>query len=162
AFTRLIALAGAYSGVSRLVQEEPGRNEGWLAELALMWDSAWYVTLARQGYTWRPGAEGGTNVAFAPLYPFLLHALSSVLNWLSFGWDWGNRTYGSLIAAGLLVSNLSFFLALVLLMRLLSPRLGKGGAAVVALPLASLPLSFFFSVIYTEGLLLLLALSALL
>src|SRR5438876_1097566 len=57
ALTRLVALAGAYSGVSRLVQEEPARNKGWLAELALMWDSAWYVTIARDGYTWRPGAE---------------------------------------------------------------------------------------------------------
>src|SRR5439155_22749016 len=84
AFTRFVALAGAYSGVSRLVQEEPARNKGWLAELALMWDSAWYVTIAREGYTWRPGAEGGTNVAFAPLYPFLLHALSTLLNWLTF------------------------------------------------------------------------------
>src|SRR5439155_13151485 len=42
------------------------------------------------------------------------------------------------------------------------PRLGRGGAAMVALALASLPLSFFFSAIYTEGLFLLLALSALL
>src|SRR5690242_12899543 len=69
-FTRLVALAGAYSGVSRLVQIDPSRNKGWLAELALMWDSAWYAGIARQGYTWHPGAAGGTNVAFAPLYPF--------------------------------------------------------------------------------------------
>src|SRR5215212_1747902 len=162
AVTRLVALAGAYSGVSRLVQAEPARNKGWLAELALMWDSAWYVTIAQQGYTWHPGASGGTNVAFAPFYPFLLRVVSTFLGWVTFGWDWGQRTYGTLIAAGLLVSNISFFVALVLLIRLLAPRLGRGGAALVALALASLPLSFFFSALYTEGPFLMLALSSLL
>src|SRR3954451_22962135 len=159
--TRLVALAGAYSGVSKLSLAEPARNKGWLAELALMWDSAWYATIARQGYTWHPGAEGGTNVAFAPLYPFLLRVVSTLLDWVTLGWDWGNRTYGSLIAAGLLISNISFFVALVLLVRLLAPRIGRPGAALVALALASLPLSFFFSALYTEGPFLLLVLASL-
>jgi hypothetical protein len=161
AFTRLVALAGAYSGVSRLVQTEPARSKGWLTELALMWDSAWYAGIAQSGYTWHPGATGGTNVAFAPLYPLLLRAVSTLLGWVTFGWDWGNQTYGTLIAAGLLISNLSFFVALALLVRLLAPRLGRGGAALVALALASLPLSFFFSAIYTEGPFLMLSLASL-
>src|SRR5436190_2616232 len=159
-FTRAVALFGAYSGVNQLLQTDPTRNKGWLAELSLMWDSAWYVTIAQHGYFWHPAAEGGTNVAFTPLYPFLISIVSTLLGWVSFGWDWGNRTYGTQLAAGLLISNVSFLVALVLLMRLLVTRLGRGGAAMIALALAALPLSFFFSAIYTEGPFLMLALAA--
>ncbi len=159
--TRAVALLGAYLGASNLVRADPTRNKGWLAELALMWDSAWYVNIVEHGYNWRPGAEGGTNIAFPPLYPLLLQVVSSVLGWISFGWDWGNHTYGTLIAAGLLISNVSFFVALALLIRLLTPTVGRSGAALVALVLASLPLSFFFSALYTEGLFLLLVVAAL-
>src|SRR5207249_1282568 len=150
--TRAVALLGAYVGASRLVQIDPARNKGWFAELTLMWDSAWYVNIVEHGYNWHPVAEGGTNIAFPPLYPLLLQVVSSVLSWVSFGWDWGNRTYGTLIAAGLLISNVSFFVALALLIRLLTPSLGRRDAALVVLVLASLPLSFFFSALYTEGL----------
>ena len=158
--TRLIALLGAYPGVTSLIAAEPQRNKGWLAELALMWDAAWYAGIAQNSYSHDASAPGGTNVAFAPLYPFLMKAISVVLKWITLGWNWGNETYGSLIAAGLLVSNVSFFVALALLIRLLSPRLGRSGAALVALGLASLPISFFFSAIYTEGLFLAMVLGA--
>ncbi len=160
--TRLITLFGAYLGVTSLIASEPARSKGWLAELALMWDAAWYAGIAQHSYSYSPAAEGGTNVAFAPLYPFLVSVLSNILHWLSFGWNWGNSAYGTLIAAGLLISNLSFFVALVLLIKLLSPRIGKSGAAIAALAMASLPLSFFFSAFYTEGLFFLLAVAALL
>jgi len=160
--TRAVALAGAYSGVTQLIQAEPNRDKGWLAELSLNWDAAWYVTLAKNGYTWHPAAEGGTNVAFPPLLPALISALSHVISWLSLGWDWGNSTYSTWIVAGLVITNVSFFAALALLIKLLRPRLGRRGAAFVALALASLPLSLFFSAIYTESLFLLLSLAALL
>ena len=158
--TRLIALLGAYSGVTGLITVEPERNKGWLAELALMWDAAWYAGIAQSSYSYDPSAPGGTNIAFAPLFPFLMKMVSVILEWITFGWNWGNETYGSLIAAGLLISNLSFFVALGLLIKLLAPRLGRRGAAMVALGLASLPVSFFFSAIYTEGVFLMLVLGA--
>src|SRR5688500_15994259 len=158
--TRLIALIGAYSGVSGLIVAEPERNKGWLAELALMWDAAWYAGIAQNSYSYDPSAAGGTNVAFAPLYPFLMQLLSLALEVITFGWNWGNETYGSLIAAGLLISNTSFFVSLALLIKLLTPRLGRRGAVMVAFGLASLPVSFFFSAIYTEGLFLMLVLAA--
>ncbi|HST03197.1 MAG TPA: hypothetical protein VLQ48_00500, partial [Chloroflexia bacterium] len=62
--TRGIALAGAYSGVSYITSLEPARNKGWLAELALMWDAAWYANIAANFYHYDPGAPGGTDVAF--------------------------------------------------------------------------------------------------
>lgn len=158
--TRSVALIGAYMGVNQIIAQEPERSKGWLVELGLMWDAGWYVTTGQEGYNWYPHAEGGTNVAFPPLLPALLSAFSHLLRWLSFGWDWGNTQYGSWVAAGLLISNVSFFVALALLIKFLAPRLGRQGAGIVTLALASLPLSLFFSAIYTEALFLLLVVGA--
>jgi hypothetical protein len=157
--TRAVALASAYMGVTRLIAVEPQRNKGWFAELALMWDAAWYARIAQDGYFFAPGSPDAVKVAFAPLYPFMVRLLSDLLGWLAPGWDWGNPTYGRMIVAGLAISNLSFFVGLALLIRLLAPRLGRTGAGVVALALASLPTAFFFSAMYTEGLFLLLLVS---
>lgn len=158
--TRLVAILGAYSGTSQLIAAEPARNKGWIAELGLMWDSAHYATIATQHYTYDPASPGGSNVAFAPLFPFLIWLLSAVLSTVTFGWDWGNTQWGTSVASGLLISNVSLYIALVLLIKLLTPRLGVGRAGLVALLLASLPLSFFFSAMYTEGLFLLLVVLA--
>ncbi|MDQ3928381.1 MAG: hypothetical protein M3328_04435 [Chloroflexota bacterium] len=160
AVTRLFALAGAYAGASRLVQENPEYSGGWLAEMSLMWDAAYYANIAKDSYAFDPAAPAGANVAFPPLFPFLVSLVAGLLKWVSFGWDWGNEDYGAIIAAGMLISNASFFVALGLLIKWLTPRLGNAGAAMVALGLASLPTAFFFSAIYTESLFLVLVLGA--
>lgn len=162
AFTRLFALAGGFTGANRLVRENPEYGGGWLAEMSLMWDAAHYANIARESYVFDPAAPAGANVAFPPLFPFLVNFLSGLLRWVSFGWDWGNGDYGAVIVAGLLISNISFFVALGLLLKWLAPRLGHAGAAMVALALASMPTAFFFSAIYTESLFLALVLGALL
>jgi hypothetical protein len=147
--TRVVALAGAYQGITGLITAEPARNKGWPIELGLMWDAGWYAGISLHSYTYEPGGLGNTNVAFAPLYPFLMRTLASILH--LFGWDFGNAQYGTVVAAGLIISNVSFYFALVLLIRLLARRLGTLGASIVALALASLPTAFFFSAVYTEG-----------
>jgi hypothetical protein len=156
--TRVVALAGAYSGITGLIAAEPARNKGWPIELGLMWDAGWYAGISLHGYTYEPGGLGNTNVAFAPLYPFLMRTLASLFH--LFGWDFGNAQYGTVVAAGLIIGNVSFYFALVLLIRLLAPRLGTLGASIVALALASLPTAFFFSAVYTEGLFLFLVLAS--
>lgn len=158
--TRMVAFIGAYQGITNLIAAEPARNKGWPIELGLMWDSGWYAGIALHGYVYEPGGLGNTNVAFAPLFPFLTRTLASILHPLSFGWDFGNAQYGTVVAAGLIISNVSFYFALVLLIRLLVPRLGALGASIVALALASLPTAFFFSAVYTEGLFLFLVLAS--
>jgi hypothetical protein len=160
AVTRVVALAGAYQGITGLIAAQPARNKGWPIELGLMWDSGWYAGIALHGYVYEPGGLGSTNVAFAPLFPFLTSTLASILHALSFGWDFGSAQYGTVVAAGLIISNVSFYFALVLLIRLLVPRLGALGASIVALALASLPTAFFFSAVYTEGLFLFLVLAS--
>jgi hypothetical protein len=158
--TRGVAILGGYSGVSQVMAVDPTYDRGWHIELGLMWDAAWYAGLVENHYFYDPNATGGTNVAFAPLYPFLMWLLSRALSFVTFGWDWGDPDYGALVASGLLISNVSFYIALALLIQLLRPRFGWGGASMVALGLASLPLAFFFSAIYTEGLFLLLVVAA--
>jgi hypothetical protein len=160
AVTRLFVLAGAFSGATRLVRENPEYSGGWLSEASLMWDAAHYATIARDSYSFDPASPAGSNVAFAPLFPFLVSLLSGLLRWIGFGWDWGSAEYGAISAAGLLISNVSFFVALGLLIKWLAPRLGNSGAAMVALGLASLPTAFFFSAMYTESLFLALVLGA--
>jgi mannosyltransferase PIG-V len=158
--TRVVAVLGAHAGVTNIIAADPSRNKGWLAELSLMWDAAWYAGISLNGYRYEPGGGGDTNVAFAPLYPFLVRVLAAFLHWITFGWDFGNAHFGSIVTAGLIISNVSFYFALVLLIRLLVPRLGLLGANIVALALASLPTAFFFSGLYTEGLFLLLVVGA--
>ncbi|HYP19673.1 MAG TPA: mannosyltransferase family protein [Chloroflexia bacterium] len=160
AVTRIFALAGGLIGAGRLVQEHPEYAKGWFAEMALMWDAAHYAIIARDGYAFDPAAPAGANVAFAPLFPFLVDLVSGALRWIAFGWNFGNEEYGAIIVAGLLISNASFFVALGLLIKWLRPRLGHAGAALVALALASLPTAFFFAAMYTESLFLALALGA--
>jgi hypothetical protein len=158
--TRLVALAGGYMGVSQLIRTQPSYNRGWLAEMSLMWDAGFYYTIARWEYTYDPTFAGPTSIAFAPLYPFLMDYVAGALRFVTFGWDWGNAEFGSYLAAGLLISNVSFFVALALLIRFLRPRLGFTGASMAALGLAVLPTAFFFSALYTEGLFLVLVISA--
>ena len=59
--------------------------------------------------------------------------LAAALHSITFGWNFGNASFGSVITAGLIISNVSFYFALFLLIRLLTPRLGPLGAAMVAL-----------------------------
>jgi hypothetical protein len=109
------------------------------------WDAVHYLSIARDGYVVGSG-PWDTNVPFLPLYPWLMALLG--------GWA-GD---GGRVAAGLLMSNVSFLLALVLLHRLAEPSVGPDGGSRAALYLAVFPTSFFFSAPYTESLFLLLVL----
>lgn len=158
--TRSVALVGAYAGVIQAVEAAPERDKGWVAEMALTWDAAWYVLTSIDGYSYDPFLQSGSNIAFPPLLPALLAAFARFLQFVTFGWDWGHERYGAWVVAGLIISNVSFFAALALLIRSFTPRLGRQGAAFAVFGLAALPLAFFFSAIYTEGLFLLLSLGA--
>ncbi len=104
------------------------------------WDSAWYLDIAYRGYNRR-------SAAFFPLYPWAIQAL--------------HRFTGlSLPVAGLVLSNLSFLLALVVFFRLLREERGVAVARRAVTYLALFPTSLFFSATYTEGLFLLLVLAA--
>jgi hypothetical protein len=112
-----------------------------LAAPAVRWDSNWYVDIAQHGYR-----HESVEPAFFPLYPLLMRGLGEVV--------------GSVVVAGVAISLVAFFVALVLLHRLTELELGPEVARRAPLLLALFPTSLFFSAVYTEALFLALELGA--
>ncbi len=111
--------------------------DGWTR-----WDAVWYVSIAQEGYTNLPRNEWGqADTAFFPLYPFLIRALTLVVR--------------DPYAAGLLISNLSFLVALLLLFHLVRAQYGDQIAKRTVVLLAVYPFSFYFTAVYSESVFLL-------
>jgi hypothetical protein len=116
----------------------------WIVEPMRQWDGSWYRLVAIEGY-------GGNTAkaAFWPLYPWLM--------------DWGSAITGlSPESVGYLISNVTFFGALVLLYLLVSIDLDVPIARRTLWALALFPTAFFFTAVYTESLFLLLTVACLL
>ena len=109
-----------------------------VVDLFLRWDTGWFLRIAREGYTYyAPGQE--SPVAFFPLYPMLVGGLS--------------RIGVPEVPAGLLVSNVAFYVAAALLCVMWEREYGSvrvGQAGVVFLLVW--PASFFPSMVYSDGL----------
>lgn len=127
-----------------------------MLEVFARWDAEWYLLVAERGYD--AGDElralglrhASTDAAgFLPLYPLLIRALTPLTG---------------AVAAGVLVSHLAFFLAVVLLFRCTAAEAGGHGgqeAGLVAVAvLAFFPTSLFLSAVYAESLFLALSLGA--
>jgi len=121
------------------------------AGLARIWrsaDASWYLKIAEKGYKKTSfTAESPANWVFFPLYPLLTKALGAVT--------------GSYLIAGLVISNLSFFVSLILLGSLAkslgqSPEQARNAMWLLAL----FPTSYFFISPLTEALFLALILAA--
>jgi hypothetical protein len=115
------------------------------------WDSNWYFSIIKGGY--QPSADltqSYSNMAFFPLYPYLVKSLG----W--FGFDLPDGYY---ILVGVLLSNLLFIAALALLYRLIIVEL-KFSEETAKRTLGLIfvfPAAFFFASFYTESLFLFLA-----
>ncbi len=107
-------------------------------------DAAWYTEIAARGYDAGPfEAAAPHNWVFFPLFPAVLHAI------MSFG--------GDPIIFGAVLSNVLFFVSLVVLYRLAAIEgLSKAAAQRAIWLLALAPTSYFFSAPLTESLFLLL------
>jgi hypothetical protein len=116
-----------------------------LLDAATRWDSGAYVSIAHDGY----GAVPANN-AYFPLYPLLIRALAVPLG----GSD------DAYLLAGVLISNLSLFVALVYLARLVAIDHQAGAGPRAAFYLLVFPTSVFLSVVYPESLLIALTIGA--
>jgi len=116
------------------------------------WDSHWYLDVASGGYALRgPLGSVQSNVAFFPLYPWLVRGVALALRPALGG-------AGSLYPAALLVSNACALAALALLVRLALRLTGSAPAASrAALYLVAFPAGFVLSCAYPESLFLALA-----
>lgn len=103
------------------------------------WDTGWYTDLALYGYQRTPGLDGAANWAFFPAFPGLANALSHLSGL-------------TLFQAMLLISNLAFLAALVLIHRLARDEFDDRTADLAVLLLCAAPGSYIFSSAYTEAL----------
>lgn len=141
----LLAIGGlTVVAIDSTVYLDTGRS------LLCRWDCGWYLEIVRHGYSSIGPLEqpGQTTLAFFPVYPLLIGAVSATL-----GID--------VLPAALLISNLCFVAALIYVYRY-AQLLGCSrpvGLLAVAL-ICFVPQGFVFSAAYTESLFLLLLVGA--
>ena len=112
------------------------------------YDSGWYHGIARNGYQWVEG--GRNNLAFFPVYPMAMRASGLLLGGKPADFYFG----------GIAVSWVACMVAMLLLYRLARLDVDED-AAERAVPYALLyPFAFFFGVVYSESLFLMLVLGA--
>jgi hypothetical protein len=99
------------------------------------WDGRWYDEVARNGYLFVPGRQ--SDVAFFPLYPSLLRLVS--------------HTGLSYAASGILLSNLTLLVGLLVFYRLGRRFLPEADARRAAILVAIAPMGFTFSLVYPES-----------
>jgi hypothetical protein len=110
-------------------------------EIWYKWDSSHYMSIARHWY--RAEGEERLFIVFYPLYPFLVRMTNFVI-----------RNY---FLSGIFISNICFVTALYYLYELVELEFNDSKTAVNAVYYAALfPFSFFFSIVYTESLFLML------
>jgi hypothetical protein len=119
-----------------------------LREVALRGDSAWYLSIARNGYD-RQAFDASTNHnwAFFPLFPVL--------------WRAASKLTGGFLLTGMALSNLLFFLALIVMHKTaVSFGCDPGTADRAVFYISAYPMSYFFSLPMAESLFLLLTLTS--
>ena len=116
-----------------------------ILNVASRWDGDPYLTIARDGYR----ANDPSLVAYFPLYPFLMRM--------------GGGLFGSddaYLAAGVVISNLALFAALVYLARTVMLDHDAKTATRAVIYLLVFPTTVFLSAVYAESGFLVLAIAA--
>jgi hypothetical protein len=122
------------------------------------WDAGFYTSIATYGYDWYHDRTVTADMAFFPVYPTLIHAVS-----LATGMD-GVRCWASpylstcTTISALIVSQVALFAACVLLFDLAFTRFGEATARRAVILLLIAPNIIYLSGVYTESLFLLLCL----
>jgi len=107
-------------------------SRGLLLDVWGRWDAQHYLTIASAGYQ-------GKEMAFFPLYPYLIHLLGGLI--------------GDHLLAALVISNLAFLVALGYLYALVKLEFGDESIAYHAIFYTAIfPTAIFFSAVYTESL----------
>jgi hypothetical protein len=127
----------AVSAFAWIGEKRPDVTAGFIASRwASLWDSAWFLEVARRGYYPEPDSA---PAAFFPMYPMLIRALTP----LCLGKDW---------VAALVVANVAMFGALAVLFRLTEHEFGRATAGRTTFYLVAFPTGFFLTAAYNEGL----------
>jgi hypothetical protein len=113
--------------------------DGWAR-----WDTSHYVAVAQLGYgdPASPSPHGG--LGFFPLYPLLMRAVVAITG--------VEPTAGAYAAAGIVISNICFFVAVALLAWFGLELAGERAALNAVLLFCVAPFSYFFNAAYSESL----------
>lgn len=146
--SRLLVVAAAFVA-EYLIPRNPKLplDHGPILSSLASWDGFYYLGIASGGYQAAPVAGSYTNLAFPPLYPFLIRL---------FSWP----VPGSEAIVAVLISNVAFLVALALLVRLGTPYLGRRRASLAAGLLVIYPFASVFAMAYTESLFVMLMVAA--
>ncbi len=115
-----------------------------ILDLFYRWDSGWYLNIISKGYTYIPDKE--SSVAFFPLYPMIIKVISAI------------TSHPKIV--GFIVSNIALLIACYYLYKLVQVEYDQSTATQTIILMLIAPVSFFFSIMYTEGLFLALTISA--
>lgn len=111
-----------------------------LLNINARWDSAWYHSIAKHGYSFVPGRQ--SNTAFFPMYPMLMKAVHLLIP---------SDTDASWMLAGWIVANAALLVALTYLVLLVRIDFDHDTAARTVLYLLVFPTTLFFSAVYSES-----------
>ena len=148
---RIILQFVAYLGLFR-INLKPDFTSCWIPRISnwytwwIKWDSGWYLSIINQGYHWN-GPNKFSNLAFFPLYPWLIKYLAWVFN----------HNY---LLTGIIISNLALLLACFYLYKLAKLDLKNKTAFRTVFYLLIFPTALFFTSLYPESILLLFSLAA--
>jgi len=122
-----------------------------MARMLIQWDGQHYLSIAREGYQKYPCPDNPAlicgNVGWFPVYPLAARAVGTALRPFGLDMRWGM----------LATSLLSFWLALLLLYRLIARRFDPRTATFSLIALVSFPTSFYFLTAFPYAFYLLLA-----
>jgi hypothetical protein len=137
-----LAILGATMIWHRLGIQEPWPGDEVhhvLTRYSVRWDSGWYLSIIRDGYSYNP--EQQSNIAFFPMLPYLTRAM----DWLLPAGE---------IVAGLVVVHLALFGALLYIYQLVRIDFPDDTAWRTIFFLLIFPSAVFLSALYAESLLL--------
>jgi hypothetical protein len=121
----------AHVVISFLSTLGPGGLPGGIVHAWYQWDTVWFTKIAEHGYA----ASGPFAPAFFPLYPMLIA-------------PFGSHAF----VGGLVVANLAFYAALVLLYRLATEESDADNAGRVLWYVVAFPTGFFLTAAYNTAL----------
>jgi hypothetical protein len=114
--------------------------------LPVRWDAGWYMTIATDGYKYRPDQPDlQQNIVFFPAFPLLVRFAGRLFGSTPAAYVWG----------GVGVSFAAFLGALIYLYAFARDRLPDDEARFTLWLLAAYPFALFFGALYTESLYLL-------
>jgi hypothetical protein len=142
----VLLVAGALSAIPLAEKGPLWTDRPYLDALTAM-DGIYYLGIAAEGYHLAPVRDAYYDWVFFPLYPAVVRAVSMV-------------TLGDVAVAGVLVSNVAFFAALLALYALSVRHLGHETAVRAVGFVALAPGAVAFTMAYSDSLFLLLAIGA--